>query len=102
MAICTVFDNPGQTQEQTEAILAALRASGPLPPSGATHVLGGPHEGGWRMISVWDSPEAMERFYATRLPQAFREVGMDLSRHARSSFPVYKQAVGEGSLAQPA
>ena len=93
MAICTVFDNPGQTAEQAESVLGALRATGPLPPTGATYVLGGPHEGGWRMISVWESEEAMERFFETRLPQAMGEVGVDAERHTRSSFEIYKQAI---------
>lgn len=99
MAICAVFDNPGQTAEQTESVLGALRVTGPLPPTGATYVLGGPHEGGWRMVSVWESKEAMERFFETRLPQAMGEVGVDAERHTRSSFEIYKQAVAGAELA---
>jgi heme-degrading monooxygenase HmoA len=45
------------------------------------------------MISVWESEEAMERFFETRLPRAMAEVGLDGERHTRSSFEIYKQAV---------
>jgi hypothetical protein len=99
MAICMVVDNPGQTREQTDRVLAALRATGPLPPTGALHVLGGAFDGGWRVISVWDSPESMERFFTTRLPQALREAGVDSQRLTRASFDVYKQS---SDLAQQA
>ena len=92
MAICAVIDNPGQTREQTDEILKALRSTGPVPPTGATQVLGGAFNGGWRVVSVWDSAESMERFFSTRLPAAFREVGLHTTRLSRQTFEVYKQA----------
>src|SRR5436853_1028129 len=92
MAICAVIDNPGQTREHTDAVMKALRATGPLPPTGATYVLGGAFDGGWRVISVWDSEESMERFFSTRLPAAFREVGLDAGRLSRNTFDVYQQS----------
>jgi hypothetical protein len=95
MAICAVIDNPGQTREQADEVMKALRATGPLPPTGATYVLGGEFEGGWRVVSIWDSEESMERFFSTRLPAAFREVGLAPERLTRSTFAVYKQGAAE-------
>ena len=95
MPYCTVYDNPGQTREQTDRVLAALRTTGPLPPTGATHVLGGALDGGWRMISLWESEEAMERFFTTRVPKALEDAGVDHERMSLSTFEVYKMATAE-------
>jgi hypothetical protein len=92
MAICAIIDNPGQTREHTDEVMKALRATGPLPPTGATYVLGGEYGGGWRVVSVWDSEEAMERFFSTRLPAAFSEVGLSSERLTRSTFVVERQS----------
>jgi len=92
MAICTIIDNPGQTREHTDAVMKALRATGPLPPTGATYVLGGPFDGGWRVVSVWDSEDSMERFFSTRLPAAFREAGIDAGRLTSNTFEVSLQS----------
>jgi|GEM_PF-3508925 len=92
MAICMVIDNPGQTRDDTERILAALRETGPVPPTGALHVMGGALDGGWRMVSVWDTRESLERFVTARLPRAFREAGVDGTHLRRQEFDVQMQS----------
>lgn len=88
MATCMVIDNPDQNRESTERVLAALRDTGPVPPEGALQMMGGTYEGGWRVVSVWESPEACERFATTRLPQALRDAGVETSRMRRGTFEI--------------
>jgi len=57
--------------------------------------MGGAIQEGWRVVSVWDSEESLERFFSTRLPAAFREVGLAPERLTRSTFEVYMQATAD-------
>ena len=76
MAICLIVENPDQTNEQAEQVMAHVRSTGPVPPEGARLMLAGPANPGWRVISVWDSKEALDRFFAERLSAAYEEAGL--------------------------
>lgn len=103
MAICVIIENPEQTREQTEEVIAYVRATGPIPPEGARLVLGGPAEPGWRMVSVWDSEEAFERFRTRTMAPAFERAGLSLDRTTRTAFRVHKLAAGDlTAVLQPA
>ena len=71
MAIATLAEVPGLTQEQYDA---AAREVG-LPAPGQIFHLAGPMEGGWRVLEVWESQEAADTFYQ-RLGQALQNVGI--------------------------
>jgi hypothetical protein len=45
-------------------------------PGAIAHVAG-PIEGGWRVVDVWESEEAFERFLEEKLRQASSEVGIN-------------------------
>jgi hypothetical protein len=60
----------GGTAEQYEAIVGVAHPAGGLPPGQSFHVAG-PTEGGWQVISVWDSKEVSDRFVAKTLIPAF-------------------------------
>jgi hypothetical protein len=65
MAVCIIIDIEGGTQEQYDAVLARLGLTDEQavwPPGIISHVAG-PFEGGWRMVDVWESEEAFERFF---------------------------------------
>jgi hypothetical protein len=103
MAICMIIENPDQGQEQTEQVMSHVRGTGPVPPQGARLLLGGPAETGWRFISVWDSQEALDRFYAGRLTPAYDEAGLSLDRVRRSLFEVNTLVAGDlTGVPQPA
>lgn len=103
MAICLIVENPQQSTEQAEQVMEHVRASGPVPPDGARLVIGGPASPGWRVISVWDSQEALERFFAERLAPAYVEAGLGFDSVRRTLFEVHTLAVGEQvGAAQPA
>jgi hypothetical protein len=104
MAICLIVENPDQSQEQAEQVMAHVRSTGPVPPEGARLMLAGPANPGWRVISVWDSNEARERFFAERLAPAYEEAGLSLDAIKRTLFDVHILAAGDltGTPVRPA
>ena len=88
--LCLVVDVPGETQEHFEAVMASLARTGPVPPAGAQLVISGPREGGWQTVSVWDSEEAMHRFFEERLGPAYREAGVAIESSRRETFSVHR------------
>ena len=68
MPIVMVHDSPGVTQEQYEQVGARLtdgRGLGSLsdwPVGGILSHAAGPTADGWRVIDVWESEEAFQRF----------------------------------------
>jgi hypothetical protein len=95
MAICLIVENPDQSQEQAEQVLAHVRSTGPVPPEGARLMLAGPANPGWRVISVWDSQEARERFFAERLAPAYEDAGLSFDSIERTQFEVHTLAAGD-------
>jgi hypothetical protein len=95
MAICLIVHNPDQSQEQAEQVLAHVGSTGPVPPEGARLMLAGPANPGWRVISVWDSHEARERFFAERLAPAYQAAGLSLDSIKRTLFEVHTLAAGD-------
>jgi hypothetical protein len=103
MAICLIVENPDQSREQAAQVLAHVRTTGPVPPEGARLMLAGPADPGYRVISVWDSDEARERFFAERLAPAYREAGLSLESIERTVFEVDTLAAGDlTGVLQPA
>lgn len=86
---CLVVDVPGETREQFEAVMAHLAASGPVPPTEARLLVSGAREGGWQTVSVWESEEAMHRFFEERLGPAYRDAGVTVGESRRETFAVH-------------
>jgi hypothetical protein len=103
MAICLIVENPEQDREQAERVMAHVRGTGPVPPEGARLVLAGPANPGWRVISVWDSEEARDRFFAERLAAAYADAGLSLDSVKRTVFEVETLVAGDlTGVPQPA
>jgi hypothetical protein len=103
MAICLIVENPGQSQAQAEQVLEHVRSTGPVPPEGARLMLAGPAHPGWRVISVWDSEEARERFFTERLAPAYERAGLPLDGIKRTQFEVQTLVAGDlTGVPQPA
>jgi hypothetical protein len=103
MAICMIVENPDQSEEQAGRVLAHVRGTGPVPPEGARLMLAGPADAGWRVISVWDSEEARDRFFAERLAPAYAEAGLSLAGITRTQFEVQTLVAGDlTGVPQPA
>jgi len=93
MAMCLIVDNAEETREQFERVMEHLAESGPVPPVGARLLVAGPADGGWRVISVWDSPEAMQQFFGERLAPAYQKIGLAMDGAGRSTFEVHTVVV---------
>ncbi len=62
MAIAVIMDMPDVTREQYET---ARRNLGDGMQTGNLVHMAGPTEGGWRVIEVWESPEAVAAFFGS-------------------------------------
>ena len=103
MATCLIVENPDQSREQAEQVMAHVRSTGPVPPDGARLVLAGPANPAWRVISVWDSQAALERFFAERLGPAYEQAGLSFDRIARTQFELEMMVAGDlTGVPQPA
>jgi hypothetical protein len=65
MALAILSEIPELTQEQYEMVVRKVNEAGS--PAGALFHAGGPIEGGYRVIEVWETPEAVEAFYGSEL-----------------------------------
>jgi hypothetical protein len=103
MAICMIVENRDQDQAQAERVMARVRATGPVPPEGARLMVAGPTDPGWRVVSVWDSEEARDRFFAERLAPAYEEAGLSMGGITRTQFEVWTLVAGDlTGMPQPA
>lgn len=77
MAIAVVIDLDGMTGEEHEASMGEMGLAG-QPAAAAEGLIfhvSGPIPEGWRVIDVWESPEAAERFQRERLQPAAEKLG---------------------------
>jgi hypothetical protein len=103
MAICQIAHNRNQTPEQADQIFAHLRTTGPVPPDGARLLVSGPADQGYRVITVWDSNEARERFLEERLASAYEATGLSMDDLERTVFEVRTLVAGDlAGTPQPA
>jgi hypothetical protein len=64
----------GGTQEQYDAIHGRMNVDAD-PPQGMIFHMAGPVDGGWGVIDVWESRDAFDQFFASRLQPAIQELG---------------------------
>jgi hypothetical protein len=98
MAICNIAEDPTQSTEQFEQIQTHLRRTGPVPPEGARLVLAGQTTPGRRVITVWDSREARDAFFAERLgrPTPRRDSPSSVSSTGSSRWTCWSPATSPG------
>lgn len=95
MAYCLVVDNPNGSAELYEQVTQKVAESGDMPPEGAIFQVAGPGENGWRVITVWESREAQERFRDERLMPAFKELGVSRDDLSWSDFEAHSFMTGD-------
>lgn len=95
MAHCLIVENPDMGSEQAEQVYAHLRTTGPIPPEGNRLILTGPADPGRRIVAVWDTEEARERFHAERLAPAYAEAGLSLDSIKLTVFEVETLVAGD-------
>ncbi len=77
MSVLVISVAPGVGAEQDAAMMAELDIQN-NPPAGGRLRLAGPTDGGWRIISVWDSQEDFDAFVRDRLGPMFEQMGRPL------------------------
>src|SRR5690242_16009333 len=92
MAYCQIFEHPDLTPEKMEKVMAHVRTTGPILPDGARLLVAGRSDPGMRLITIWDSSEARERFVSGRLSEAYDEAGLSLARGKATVSEVSKLA----------
>jgi hypothetical protein len=95
MAIGHIFEHPTAGREEYERVAEHVRSSGPVPPEGARLILSGPADPGWRVITVWDSRDDLDRFFAERLRPAYEAAGLSLQDGRRTFFEVNSLVAGD-------
>jgi hypothetical protein len=73
MAIAFLFELPGVTQSQYDAIIARLKKEGASAPPGRSYHVAGPTAQGWRVVDVWETQQAFDRFFQGHLQAAIQE-----------------------------
>ena len=80
MAVLMVHESPGGTEEQYQEVVSRIshgKGFGSLrdwPVDGILFHVAAPMEGGWRVIDIWESEDAFERFGSVIGP-VLQEVG---------------------------
>ena len=75
MALIFIFEFPGARQEQFDQVFEKLQFGGKSPPGQLFHA-GGPIEGGWRVVDVWETQEAATDFFQEKFGPALQEAGV--------------------------
>jgi len=65
MALAMLAEIPDLTREGYELVVRKVNESGT--PAGALFHAGGPIEGGYRVVEVWESREAADTFFSSEL-----------------------------------
>jgi hypothetical protein len=73
MSVVVSVVAPGLNAEMYEAVTGRVMPGDQLPDGCELHIAG-PVEQGWRVITVWESREAFDRFRQEKLLPAIREV----------------------------
>jgi len=75
MTIAMMVDNPQGSEEVYEKVRAHMGLGSSVPPGGILQFAGPSPNGGWRVISVWESEDDARRFYDERVRPAFDAIG---------------------------
>jgi hypothetical protein len=91
MSIVVIATTPGMTEELYDLSQQRMGLVGSLP-DGCTAHLAGPGPDGWRVVAVWDTPEALERFATEQLRPTLAELGVPAPPAPPVVYPLHAQA----------
>jgi hypothetical protein len=76
MAILMRMEVPEWTQEHYDRLAGEVTPDGKLPAGCLTHVSAPLPSGGWQVVDVWESREAMDRFTTEKIMPAAQRLGI--------------------------
>ena len=76
MAVAFLVDASGTTQERYDQVIETLQRAGITAQGRIFHVAGPMEGGGWRVVEVWESQEAVNKFFQEVLGPALQEAGV--------------------------
>jgi len=76
MAIAVLMEFPVGTVEQYDAVIEEMNLGGKPGPGGIFHVAGPMEGGGMRIVDVWESQEAMEKFAGEQIMPITQKHGL--------------------------
>ena len=77
MAVGLIFSGAGVTQAQYDQVRNEVAPGNKLPPGMLYHA-GGPAQNGWRVVEVWESQEAADRFFREKLGAALQKANINV------------------------
>jgi hypothetical protein len=77
LPVLVVIEVPGGSSELDDALTEAWGIAS-SPPEGNLLRLGGPMDGGWRVVSLWESRKQFETFLEERLHLSLQDAGAGL------------------------
>jgi len=90
MSVVVVNEMQGGEQTFYDEVTSRVMPEGRLPEGCSEHIAG-PIDGGWRVITVWDSEQDFERFRNDTLIPALRDGGReDVIAPSVQTNPVYR------------
>ena len=91
MSVVVVNEMQGGEQSLYDEVTSRVMPEGRLPEGCSEHIAG-PINGGWRVISVWDSEQDFERFRNDALIPAMRDTGREeVIAPSVQAQPVYRR-----------
>lgn len=87
MAVVIVNEMQGGSQDLYEQVTNRVMPGGQLPDGCRDHIAG-PIEGGWRVITVWESEDKFNQFRNEKLIPAIQETGGAVAPEIRTD-PVH-------------
>lgn len=75
MAVLVVNEMQGADQSVYDAVMPRVMPDGKLPDGCQLHIAG-PSDGGWRVVTVWDSEQEFQQFRDQKLIPAIQEAGV--------------------------
>jgi hypothetical protein len=75
MAVAIILDFPEGSTAQYEQVVERMQLGGRMPPGGLFHAAG-PHEGGLRVVDVWEDLGTFQRFAEDQIKPHSEAVGM--------------------------
>ena len=75
MALVMISDTPGVTQAQYDQVHTEVTPDN-RPPAGLLYHAAGPTDTGWVVVEVWESQEALDRFFRERLGAALQRANI--------------------------